>query len=181
MRIDKIQGRYILLILLVLISISTYIQMGIYEKFLPQFSDFIQEYLISILLVSVVIQLFILLIVLGIETFSLFLAVTLFLKRDSYLGQYVNVVLLSMVLVYVINIFISLYYLPLVDDVETVYRIVIASPVNYLLKPLVVLFLLYQQGLIFKRPLEWLTVGGVYLAVTYLPGVLLLSFFRIVG
>lgn len=180
MWIERVRGKYLFLLLAVLVIFSSYVNMGLYEKFFPELSKFFQEYRTLILFVVIVIQFLILLLTLVIEVFILFLTVSFLLKKESYLGQYVSPVLLSTVFVYVVNIFISLYYLPRLKDIEAVYRIAVASPVNYLLKPLLVLFFLYQNKVVSKKPLEWLIVGGVYFVVTYLPGVLLFLYRQLV-
>ncbi|SFE03011.1 hypothetical protein SAMN05216238_107126 [Lentibacillus persicus] len=176
MIVTRVKGRYIFISLVVLMILSTYINLTWAGNTLPEYSEFIVTHKTSLFIILVVFQLFTLLVVLLLEMLILFFIVRIALKKETYIRNFLKPVLIGTLVANVLNVTVAFFYLSSVQDVNSIYQLVLSSPVNYALKPLIICYLLFKQDLISKNILDWIIVGGIYVIVLYIPNFILITF-----
>ena len=172
----KFKNRYLFFYLIILIIISTYINLHWAERELLEYSNFIINHETSLFIILILFQSLTLLALLVLETLVIFFTVRIVLKKERYLRDYFKPVLTAMVIANTINLCIALFYLPTIHDVDAVYQLTLSSPVNYIVKPFVICYLLFEKEIISKNILDWVIVGGIYIIIMYIPGFIFVSF-----
>lgn len=183
MRIEKFRGVPLLITLILVLLLSSYVQLHHiqriipqYEVFLANFKDNLENLNLLIFIISFFFQAIIMFASIGMEVLLLYVIVYFFYKKMHYLKEFTHPVIMSTLAILMFNICFSLLFLPKISDTETLKSIALFSPANYLIKPLIVCYLLYKKDIVSKKLSDWIKVGVVYTLFICIPGVLLLIF-----
>ena len=181
MKVERLKNVPLIATLILFLLVSCYIQMNYvnsiipeYDKFIESFSDSIKNLKLLMLIVSFMFQTLIMVATICLEVILLYLVVTFFYGKKIQLRDYARPVIVSMLFVLIINIIISSILLPTTTDIDTLKKITFLSPVNYVIKPLLVCYFLSKKDIIPNKLREWIKVGIVYVLFTCIPGFLLL-------
>lgn len=143
---------------------------------LPEDIEFIIEHQEHVLIISYVMQIFILITVLIFEVFLLFFLVRLGLGKQFRLKEYVIPVLITSLVGFVLNITYNELFLTTSISMEDYKNHVLFTPINFLIKPILICYLLFHFKILSNKVVDWIIVGAGYLLLTYVPGFLLVSF-----
>lgn len=183
MTIEKFRGLPLILSLLTALLISCYIQITYIPTVIPEYGEFISKFSndiknlkVLMLLVSFLFQIFILFMSIGMEILLVYVIVYLFYKKRFPLRDFTQPIMLTTLCVLLINIVVAMFLLPTATDIDSFKNITLYSPVNYLVKPIIICYFLVNKGIIPARIFEWVKLALVYVFFTSLPGIVTLYF-----
>lgn len=169
--------------LLIALLVSCYIQISYipdiipeYDRFLTTFGKDIKNLDVLMLIISFFSQLFILVATLGMEMLLIYMGVYFLYKRKLRIKQFTQPIMLASLCVMVINIIMSTILLPTTQDIEMLKNITLFSPVNFLVKPVIICYFLYEKGILPGKLLEWIKLSLIYVLVTCVPGFIFIYF-----
>ncbi|RFA33132.1 hypothetical protein CAI16_15660 [Virgibacillus dokdonensis] len=165
-----------IVIILFLLFLSTKNGLDNILFLLPEDIEFIVENKEHVLIISYVMQTFILITVLIFEVILLFFLTRLGLGKQFQLKEYVIPVLITSMLGLALNFVYNELFLTNTSSMDDYKNYVLSTPINYLIKPILICYLLFHFKILSSKVLDWIIVGGGYLLFTYVPGFLLLSF-----
>ncbi|MGG3572601.1 hypothetical protein ABES80_08915 [Bacillus gobiensis] len=178
MKIHKWKMILLLVILFILLFISTMYNIDLVVNFIPEEVSFILEYKNQFIIISYLLQSFVLITVIIFETFLLFLLVRIILNKSYRLNTYVVSVLITNIVVLILNmVYNEIFFTDTMSIDDFKYHLIV-TPVNYLIKPLLMCYLLFQVKILTNKIIDWLIVGGGYLLFTYVPGYILIEFIK---
>lgn len=177
MKLLYIKNRYLLLILTFILIISSYVNMSILQNSSFEDSNFIEGNFISLFIILIIFQIFIVGASLIFETFIIFFILRIIFGKIEELSIYFKLVTMASIVVSFINIFVALYLFNNIAEADSLLLISLSSPVNYIVKPLLICFLLYKADLLKFKILDWLIVGLIYVIILYIPNFLMLLIF----
>lgn len=183
MSLEKFRGFPLTLSLLIALLISCYIQLTYiptvipeYGEFISAFSDDIKNLKILMLIVSFMFQVLILFMSIGLEVILVYVIVYFFYRKKYPLRDFTHPIMLTNLCVLLINCVVAMFLLPTATDIDSFKNITLYSPVNYLVKPIIICYFLYSKGILPTRILEWVKLAVVYVFFSSLPGIITLYF-----
>ncbi|PLR75426.1 hypothetical protein CU633_21140 [Bacillus sp. V3-13] len=181
MKLENFRGIPLISTLIIALLASCYIQISYIPEIIPEYGEFLTKFgediknlEILMLVISFIFQLFILIATIGMEVILVYMAVYFFYKKRLQLREFTQPVMLATLCVLFINIIMSLLLLPTTQDIDTLKNITMFSPVNFLVKPVIICYFLYEKKILPAKLVEWIKLSLVYVLVTCIPGVIML-------
>lgn len=183
MKIEKLRGLPLSIALIVVLLLSCYVQFGYiqnfseYKEFLIKLQDSAGNLNFIFFVGAFLFQLIIMFALIAYEVMLLHFIIYFFYKKRHYLKDIAHPVMLSLLVSLILNIGLNLFFLSSVYDLQTLKRFIALSPVNYLVKPFILCYLLSKKNIVPNTILDWLKVGLIYVIFTCIPGMLFLFIF----
>ena len=136
--------------------------------------DTLKKYKVGIISIIYIFQFFATFITIVLETFIICIITKVLYKKSNSLKIFLEPIIISNIMCLIVNS-ILLQLLGTFESMEALKMRAVFSPAN-LLQPIIICYFLSKKNIIPKTIIDWVKTGGIYVAVIYIPAIVLLVF-----